>query len=325
MFLGAFRGAAHQECNLAFKIVKKNWKLPILFHNLRGYDAHLIFQAVEKKHGKISVIPNNFERYISFTIGRMKFLDSLQFLAASLDQLAQNVAKFKHLSRAYPNANERKLLTKKGVYPYDHVNSTERFEETTLPTREQFYNKLNEEGCSEEKYAHAQTIWKTFKCTTMRDYHDLYLNTDVLLLADVFEEFRVMCLSSYQLDPVHYYSLPGLSWDAALKYSKVKLELIKDINMHQMIEQGIRGGVSMITHRYAKANHPQMNHYNAAQSQRTLMYLDANALYSKAMSLPLPVSDFAWLSEDEISALQIENMDAEFGYILEVNLFLNYT
>ena len=111
----------------------------------------------------------------------------------------------------------------------------------------------------------------------MRDYHDLYLRTDIYLLADVFENFRTMCLQSYGLDPVHYYSLPGLSWDAALKYTKVELELITDIDMYQMVERGIRGGISMISHRHAEANHPSLASYKSNVSLRTLTYQDANA------------------------------------------------
>ena len=134
---------------------------------------------------------------------------------------------------------------------------------------------------SDDDYAHAENVWRTFNCKTMRDYHDIYLRTDVLLLADVFEKFRTMCQQSYGLDPVHYYSLPGLSWDAALKYSDVKLDLIVDIDMYQMVERGLRGGVSMISHRYVEAS-----------ADCSLIYLDANSLYAWAMSQSLPVSDF---------------------------------
>ena len=88
-FTGKFRGAAHSQCNLKYKIDKQSYKLPILFHNLRGYDAHLIFQKVKREHGKINVIPNNFERYISFDVGRLKFLDSMQFLSCGLNKLAE--------------------------------------------------------------------------------------------------------------------------------------------------------------------------------------------------------------------------------------------
>ena len=177
----------------------------------------------------------------------------------------------------------------------------ERFSETMLPDKHHFYNRLNDEHISDEKYAHAQNIWNTFDCTTMRDYHDLYLKTDIFLLADIFENFREMCLKSYGLDPVHYYSLPGLSWDAALKYTEVELELINDIDMYQMVERGIRGGISMISHRFAEANLPQMDSYNSEQRLRTLTYQDANALYSWAMCQSLPTSEFEWLGTKNIS------------------------
>jgi hypothetical protein len=280
-FTGAFRGAAHQNCNLKYAVNAKRYKLPVYFHNLRGYDAHLIMQAVRSKHTRIDIIPNNFERYISFTVGRLKFLDSMQFLSCSLAGLAKNMKDedFANLRCAFPQNYE--LLSRKGVYPYDYMNTFERFKETRLPSKDDFYSRLNEEGIGEEDYAHAQRVWHTFHCVTMRDYHDLYLKADVLLLADIFEKFRTMSLCSYGLDPAHYYSLPGLSWDAALKYSGVKLDLIVDIDMYQLVERGLRGGVSMISHRYAEAS-----------PSRSLIYLDANSLYSWAMCQPLPVSDF---------------------------------
>jgi hypothetical protein len=131
---------------------------------------------------------------------------------------------------------ERGLLRQKGVYPYDHMDNFARFEERQLPSKEQFFNRLNDEAISDCDYAHAQSVWSTFNCTSMRDYHDLYLKTDVLLLADVFEKFRSVCLQTNGLDPMHYYSLLGLSWDAALKMSKIKLDLITDISMYQMVE-----------------------------------------------------------------------------------------
>ena len=132
-----------------------------------------------------------------------------------------------------------------------------RFDETERPPQEAFYNQMNDRSLSDEDYAHAQHVWDTFTCQTMRDYHDLYLKSDVYLLADVFEKFRQDTQALYGLEAVHYYSMPGLSWDAALKHS-VELELITDIDMYQMVEKGIRGGVSMISQRYAEANDPRM-------------------------------------------------------------------
>ena len=147
-FSGRFRGAAHNHCNLKYKIDKQRYKLPIVFHNLRGYDAHLFLQNVKQEHGKISVIPNNSERYISFDVGRLKFLDSMQFLSCSLNKLAEqlSVDQFKHLKAAYPL--QWKLLSKKGIYCYDYMDSVERFDETSLPSKEHFFNRMYDKDVS---------------------------------------------------------------------------------------------------------------------------------------------------------------------------------
>ena len=211
---------AHNQCSLKYKIEKQRYKLPIVFHNRRGYDAHLIFQKVKREHGKINVIPDNSKRYISFDVGRLKILDSMQFLSCGLNKLAEQLSddQFKHLKTAYPV--HWKLLSKKGIYCYDYMNSMERFDETSLPSKEHFFNRLYDRHVSEEQYKYAG-VCETLKCNTMKDYHNHYLITDILLLADVFENFRKMSLEIYGLDPIHYYSLPGLSWDAMLKYTDV--------------------------------------------------------------------------------------------------------
>ena len=158
------------------------------------------------------------------------------------------------------------------------------------------------------------------ECRTLRDYHDLYLKSDVFLTTDIGEKFRDDSQALYGLEPVHYYSLPGLSWDAALKHSEVELELITDIDMYLMIEKGIRGGISMISHRYAKANDPRMGvEYDASKPIKTLLYLDANSLYPTAMCEPLPIDQFTMLDEpDNFDVMEVAD-DAEFGYILEID------
>ena len=203
---GRFRGTAHEQCYLQYKIDKSKYKLPVIFHNLRGCDCHIILQKVQRRHGMIGVIPNNSERYISFTIGRLKFLDSMQFLSTSLDKLAKqlNENQFIHLNKLYPDPTHRRLLAKKGVYPYDYMNSMERFGEINLPDEERFPNRLDDKAISKEEYAHVKNGWNTFPCITMQEYHDLYLKSDVLLFADVFENFRKMALNTYHLDPIHY-------------------------------------------------------------------------------------------------------------------------
>ena len=141
-----------------------------------------------------------------------------------------------------------------------------------------FYSSLSQEGITDDDYLHAQQVWGTFNCATLGDYHDLYLRTDVHLLADVFENFRKAAMATYKLDPAHYYTLHGYSWDALLKSTGVSLELLSDPDMYLFIEKGLRGGISMVSHRHAIANTPQMQNYNPEKPTSYLMYLDANNL-----------------------------------------------
>ena len=134
----------------------------------------------------------------------------------------------------------------------------ERFNEIQLPPKEAFYSKLSGEDISDEDHEHAQQVWKEFGMKTLRDYHDLYNQSDVLLLADVFENFRDVCSKNYELDPAWYYTATGLAWDTALKITEVNLELLSDPDMLLMVEQGISGGISMISNRHGKANNPYM-------------------------------------------------------------------
>jgi len=161
--------------------------------------------------------------------------------------------------------NKGKLLLKKGICQYEHIDAFQRFDETQLPEKEKFYSSLSGKGITDEEYAHTQEVSETFGCQTMGAYHDLYVATDVVLLADVFENFRKVCQEKYGLDPIHYYSAPGLSWDALLKKTGVELELLTDLDMHLFIEQGKRGGISMVGKRYTKANNLLVEGYNPAE------------------------------------------------------------
>ena len=327
---GKYRGAAHSICNLKFRLPKF---YPVIFHNLSGYDSHLFIKNLGKSEGKIDCIPNNEEKYISFTkhilvdkfinkkgeekeVKReIRFIDSFKFMAASLDSLVKNLPKdsFKNLTEFY-KGDELKLLLRKGVFPYDWFDSFDRLSSTSLPPKESFHSILNDSGITEEDYQYAQKVWETFNMKTMRDYHDLYLKSDVLLLSDVFENFRDVCLDNYHLDPAFYYTAPGLAWDACLKITKIKLELLYDYDMLMMVEKGIRGGVSMISTRYGKANNPYMKDYDPDQPNKFISYLDANNLYGWAMCKPLPTEDFEWINEEELK--DWESMPC----ILEVDL-----
>ena len=312
-YTGKYRGAAHNKCNLQFRKPKFT---PVFLHNLSGYDSHLFIKNLGKTEGNIKCIPNNEERYISFSkdivVGKdnkeheikheLRFLDSFRFMPSGLDKLVGNLAKdqFKILSSFY-QGKQLDLLMRKGVYPYDHVDSLDRLAETQLPPKEAFYSKLNKSHISDEAYKHAQKVWSEFDCATMRDYHDLYLKSDVLLLADIFENFCDVCWTYYELDPAWYYTAPGLAWDAALKKTGVELELLSDPDMLLMVEKGIRGGVSSIMHRHGKANNKYMRKdFNPEIPSKYLVYLDANNLYGWAMSKPLPTKGFKWMTEKEL-------------------------
>ena len=163
---------------------------------------------------------------------------------------------------------------------------------------------------------------ENFNCKTIQDYHDLYLKSDVLLLADVFENFRKTCLKHYKLDPAHYFTSPGLAWDACLKETGQKLQLLHDYDMLMMFERGIRGGITHISKRYAEANNKYMKDYNPNKPNSYIQYLDANNLYGWAMSQKLPTHGFKWLSgltNDRVIKL-LEKKDTNIGYIFEVDL-----
>ena len=184
------------------------------------------------------------------------------------------------------------LLLRKGVYPYEYMDNWERFNETSLPSKESFYSNLNKEDIDDIDYRHGNNVFNKFKLNNLGDYHDLYVQSDTLLLADVFENIRDMCL---KLDLAHFLSLPGLAWQACLKKTNVELGLLTDYDMLLMVEEGIRGGICHSIHRYAKANNKYMKNYNNEESSY-IQYLDANNLYGWAMSKKLPVNGFKWTS-----------------------------
>ena len=335
---GKFRGSAHQDCNLKLQIKPETIKIPVIFHNLRGYDSHFIMQQIgeiakehtytnkkgEKVEMNINCIPNNMEKYMAFMLGNhLAFLDSFQFMSSSLDNLVKNLPDeaFKYTKQEFEK-EQFNLMKQKGIYPYDHMDSFDRFNETKLPVQQDFYSILNNEHISDEQYKHAQNVWNTFNLKTMGDYHDLYLKSDILLLADVFENFRMTCLQFYKLDPCHYFTSPGLSWDAMLKMTDIKLELMVDIDMFQFIEKGMRGGISYIANRYGKANNKYMKNYDEKAPSKYIMYLDANNLYGWAMSQFLPTGNFKWLSQKQIEKNNLGKYteNSKKGLILEVDL-----
>ncbi|WAR13646.1 LOW QUALITY PROTEIN: hypothetical protein MAR_027826 [Mya arenaria] len=251
------RGAAHNDCNLKYRTPKFTPVVSQPEANPRYVIDHYTDKNGEEKEVK----------------HELRFIDSFKFMASSLDKLVGNLQKdqFVNLECGASGINgkykgkqlslaRKALLKRKGVYPYDYVDVT---------SKNEFYSKLTGDDISDEDHVHAQQVWKEFECKTMRDYHNLYLTSDVLLLADVLETFRDVCLTNYNLDPAWYYTAPGLAWDAALKLTKVK----SDQDMLLMIEKGIRGGVSTIMTRYGKANNKYMgDEFDPKKDTNTLMY-----------------------------------------------------
>ncbi|CAG9840713.1 unnamed protein product [Diabrotica balteata] len=236
---GKFRGAAHRSCNN-----QNSHTIPIVFHNLSGYNAHFLIKSLNTHiKGNISLLPLNKERFMS---------DSLDKLSYNLDDDQ------KHITRQYfDNEFKFNLVKRKGVFPYEYLDNWEKLQDTCLPPIDSFFSTINNEGITHEEYKQACTVWNTFEIKTLKEYAELYLKSDVLLLSDIFENFRLMCLKTYGLDSLHYFTLPGLAFDAMLKVTNVELELLTDIEMILFFEKAKRG-VSQCSNRYAEANNKYM-------------------------------------------------------------------
>ena len=214
------------------------------------------------------------------------------------------------------------LVKEKGVYPFEYMDSFKKFNEDKLPDKDEFFSSLKDKCINKEDYDRAINIWNVFKIKTLGEYHDLYLKTDALLLADVFENFIKTCLDYYGLDPCHYFSAPGLSWDAMLKMTRVKLKLVDDIKMYLFIEKEMRGGISYISKRRSKAKNQYMECYDSRKESKFIMYWDANNVYGWGMSQPLPYDEFDWSTKKEINELDLDSIseNSSIGYILEVDI-----
>ena len=219
--------------------------------------------------------------------------------------------------------NKFLILLRKGVYPYEYMDGWNKFNEKALPGKESFYSSLTMEDISETDYAHANNVFKKFNLNNLGECHDLYVRSDTLLLAGVFENFRYACIKNYELDPAHFISLPGLAWQACLKKTDVELELLTDCDMLLMIEEGITGEICHAIQRYAKTNNKYMKDYNKDKEPSDIPYLDANNLYGKGMSEKLPVRGFRWMNDiyrmDEEVVRSYDKNDIK-GYILEVDV-----
>ena len=203
------------------------------------------------------------------------------------------------------------------------MDSWKRFKEELLPDKEYFYNKLNKEHITDEDYEYAQKVWDTFNTKSLGEYHDLYVQSDTVLLADVFESFRDTCHEIYGIDPAHFLTVPGQAWQASLKKTEVKLELLTDNDMLMVFEDGIRGGICQASYRYVKANNKYMKNYDKNKESSFIIYDDAINLYGWSMSKKLPVDGFKWVYDSSIFTENfIKNYDEEsdIGYLFAVDV-----
>lgn len=322
---GKILGKACQGCNLNYKF---NKYLNVILHGFRNYDSHLILKKLSRELGEnLTIIPVNSQKCTSFILDRIRFLDSFLFLPSKLSDLVENLKISKYnfpiFNSFFNSYKHRKHLLRKGVFPYSYFDSTSVLEEKNLPQRHCFFDDLNNKDISEDDYRWAKFIFQKFKCVTFKDYLRLYLDCDVMLLADVFENFRNLSMNYFELDPVNFYTSPSLTFTAGLKVTGVTIELLTDIDMYLLIESGIRGGMCFTSKRYAKANNVYLANFNKNLPSNYIVSLDVNNLYGTIQAcFKMPVSNFKWLSQEEIQSFDIMSYDkhSNYGFILCVDL-----
>ena len=332
---GKFRSALCGKCNSRLRLRRRN--LSVIFHNMKSYDGHILLKngIDQMKNWKIDVIAQTKEKYMSISIKipvdktkedktvffNVKVMDSFQFLTSSLSALVNNLDSLpltQKLKDEYVHVSDE-VLKRKGVFPYTYFSSMDKLKETKLPSIDCFKNDLTGEDCRDEEYQHAQQAWQEFACNSFGEYMIAYLKLDVYLLADVFERFRSQALTEDKLDPVHFISLPHMSYQSAFKMTGECIDLLKDIEMYNAFERGIRGGLTMVN--YHRARDKTTLAYN-----RRLLYCDENNLYGLAMSQYLPHSKFRWLNDDELAHFSKEeniiglDENGDVGYYFIVDL-----
>ena len=323
------RGYAHSSCNLRFTESKV---LPIFCHGFTKIDSKLIMSAVGKYgHKNISIIPLSVDTYMSVMIGNCRYLDSQCFLNAPLDVLVKSAASetgtltFKYLRR-FIQCSHLDIFMKTLPFCADYLDCPEKLSESTLPPQKAFYDTIEETDISESDYHVAINVWEAMEMLTLKDYIETYLLSNVLLLTDVLCIFRKCMTDNFRLDPFHYFSLSGYAFDCALRESEAKLELLTEIDMHEMVEANIRGGLSTTgSPRYARANNPDMpkEMYEPDKPNKWIEMFDFNGQYCGIMQkFRLPSYGFRWMTERDIETFDIMSVgpDSDVGYILECQL-----
>ena len=334
-----YSSPSHQSCNLNRPVDKR---IPLFAHNGNSYDMHLIIKLLNlegkdwqnRKIKKMNFLPKNTEKFTAVYLNSYVFLDSMQFLPSSLEQLTNTLVssgcKFEYLaqSKLYSTDAERELLLRKGVMCYEYLKSRSQLKSSGYPAHKEFFSSLKGENVSLEDYLHGKQVYETFSCKSMIDYVMLYNVLDVFLLCECMMDFRKLALEEFKLDPFRYVSLPAFTLDAFLYKTRAKIGLIKDLEMLLLIENSIRGGLSFVAERYAKETREMSDEEFFSMSKEEqkstckLLYLDQNNLYGLQQTRLLPVRNFKFLTRDEINSIDWENTSetSPTGYFLEVDL-----
>lgn len=326
-YTGRFRFVLCQGCNLQLKMRKT---VTVLAHSLGSYDQFLILEAISKIFNpavdKLTIIPRTLEKWKSFTFNKIKFVDSLAFMATSLEKIVQTLgaSDFRIFEQHFQDKKLRDLLkNSKQIVCYEYLTSFETLNEPSLPAYRDFYSSLTDSNISLNDYNECLNIYKAFDCKCIKDYLELYVKCDVLLLACCVQNFRLVNHNQYGLDPLHFISAPSFYYQACLKMSGVVLDLFEQPDMYLMIENGIRGGLSQVFERHSKPNNDLLPTYDPLKPSSHCLLLDQNSLYAAAQyHFKMPLGDYQWLKSNEIKNLDVNSLDvhSDVGYIFYLDL-----
>ena len=314
-----YRAALCNTCNFTYAKLPAKPCIKILFHNSCRYDMHFLIQELSKRKidmAKIQIIPKNTECFLMLKFHNFQVLDTYEFLPAPLATLVRNLKeqgldKFTHLKTITEDSvKHMEMLCSKQIYPYEYAQNYSDYELPSLPPREEFVDNPAGKGpISESEYAHAKEVFTATNCKTFGDYTKLYVQTDVLLLADVMEAHRQRTWKEFGLDPLHFLTASHLGWNAFLKSKDphMQLENLTDKKMYDFFQNAVRGGIAVVSKRYARANHPLMKSgYDPRKPNTFILALDCVGLYSWAMCQPLPYASFEWvdgINQDEMKKM----------------------
>ena len=329
-----YLGVICNSCNLN-RTDNKNIRTSLVFHAGGRFDINFLLQKLYKNKVDVTgVIGKSGEQIMSMCMFKNKILiiDSLNHLSSSLANLVEIL---RTSNKSFTNTVKYVgkdddiglgLLTRKGVFPYSYITNIEKLNIRNLPEASFFYDELKDEPVKETEYQHAKNVWEHFQCKNLKEYMEIYLSIDITLLADVFENYRAFFFKQFNLEVSKYVSLPALSYDCMLKYTKCQPDYVYNPDIYYFLKKGIRGGISMIPHRKFHANNPLLSNFNPEKKIWYIIYIDANSLYSSIMNMKLPYKNLEWVNLKTTNLNSIENLiklynnTDDIGYFLEVDL-----